>query len=197
MRVLSLVAGLLIIASSPLGAATLPSSGKINFEVMRKGKDIGDHSFRFSGSPSAFSVTVATDIAVKVPLIRTTVYSFKHSSVETWKGNQLKGLSSQTNDDGTPHKLSTGASSLLPASLWNEDIVRKTKLVNTIDGKTMSVRVTDMGSETVPLKRGKITAHHYRLSGGLQRDLWFDPDGNLAHVSFKADDGSTITYVRK
>ncbi len=35
-------------------AATLPSSGKLSFEVMRKGKDIGDHSYRFSGSPSAF-----------------------------------------------------------------------------------------------------------------------------------------------
>lgn len=197
MRVFSLVAGLLIAATAPLSAATLPSSGKLAFEVMRKGKDIGDHSYRFSGSPGAFSVTVATDVAVKVPLIRTTLYSFKHSSVETWKGDQLKGLNSQTNDDGTPHKLNIGATKLLPASLWNEDIVRSSKLVNTVDGKTMSVRVTDMGSETVPLKRGKITAHHYRLSGGLQRDLWFDPDGNLAHVSFTADDGSTVTYVRK
>lgn len=197
MRVLSFVAAMLITVAAPLGAATLPSSGKLTFEVMRKGKDIGDHSYRFSGSPGAFSVTVATDIAVKIPLIRTTVYSFKHSSVETWKGDKLKGLSSKTNDDGTPHKVNIGATSLQPASLWNEDIVRSSKLVNTVDGKTMSVRVTDMGSETVKLKRGKIAAHHYRLSGGLKRDLWFDGDGNLAHVSFTADDGSTVTYVRK
>jgi len=61
----------------------------------------------------------------------------------------------------------------------------------------MTIRVADLGMENVPVKGGQVTAHHYRLSGGLDRDLWYDGQGNLARVAFKADDGSTVTYIRK
>jgi len=197
MRNLGLAVGLALALAAPAHALSLPKDGTLSFDVIRKGIDIGDHSYRFSGSKNAFSVQVATDIAVKIPLIRTNVYSFNHNSTEQWRAGNLQSLSSKTNDDGTPHQLSTPAKGALPASLWNDDIVRSNKLMNTIDGKIMSVRVVDLGQERVQTKRGKVNAHHYRLSGGLARDLWYDGDGNLARVAFKADDGSTVTYIRK
>jgi len=197
MRILGLAVGLALALAAPAHALSLPSDGTLKFDVIRKGKDIGDHSYRFSGSKNAFSVNVATDISVKVPLIRINAYSFKHDSVEQWESGSLKALSSETNDDGTPHQLRTQAKDALPASLWNDDIVHSSKLMNTIDGKIMSVRVVDLGLESVGTKQGKVNAHHYRLSGDLARDLWYDGDGNLARVAFKADDGSTVTYIRK
>lgn len=197
MRILGIAVGLALALTAPANALSLPSGGTLAFDVVRKGKDIGDHSYKFSGSKSSFSVKVTTDIAVKVPLIRTTVYSFNHKSTEQWKAGKFQKISSTTNDDGTPNQLSTIAKGALPASLWNDDIVRSAKLMNTIDGNIMSVRVADLGVESVATKRGQVNAHHYRLSGGLARDLWFDTDGNLARVAFKADDGSTVTYVRK
>ena len=69
--------------------------------------------------------------------------------------------------------------------------------LGTIDGSIMSVRVSDMGTEQVTTRRGPVATHHYRLSGDLNRDLWYDAQGNLAHVSFTAEDGTTVTYVRK
>jgi len=197
MRILTLITGLAIVFAAPLNAASIPSSGQLSFDVVRKGKDIGDHSYNFSGSPGSFSVTVATDVVVRVPLIRIAAYRFEHSSVETWQGGELQALVSTTNDDGTPHALNTANKGALPASLWNDDIVRTGQLMNTIDGTIMSVRVADLGSENVPVNGGNLNAHHYRISGGLERDLWYDENGNLARVAFKAEDGSTVTYVRK
>jgi hypothetical protein len=197
MQKLGLAIGLALALAVPANALSLPKSGTLKFDVIRKGKDIGDHSYRFSGSKQAFSVTVATDIAVKLPLIHTIVYSFKHDSTEQWRGGKFQKLSSTTNDDGTPAKLSTAAKGALPASLWNDDIVLSGKLMNTIDGKIMSIHVVDLGMESVDTKSGKVKAHHYHISGDLARDLWYDAQGNLAHVAFKADDGSTVTYVRK
>ncbi|MEB8385620.1 DUF6134 family protein [Rhodobacteraceae bacterium KMM 6894] len=197
MRLFGMFLGIAVALAAPVNALSIPSNGKLTFDVIRKGKDIGDHSYSFSGSSGTFTVTVATDVEVKVPLIRTTVYSFKHASVETWKGGKLQQLSSNTNDDGTPHELKTKAKGVLPASLWNDDIVRSGKLMNTVDGKIMNVRVADLGPETVTTKRGAVPAHHYQMSGDLARDLWYDASGNLAQVSFKADDGSTVTYIRK
>ena len=197
MRIVTFIAAMGLALASQVNAASIPSSGRLDFDVIRKGKDIGDHSYKFSGSANALSVRVSTDIVVKVPLIRVTAYSFKHSSVEKWSGGKLVKISSKTNDDGTPHQLNTGGNGMLPASLWNADALRNGKLLNTVDGSIMSVRVSDLGAETVPVKGGNVTAHHYRLSQGLDRDLWYDGDGNLARVTFKADDGSTVTYVRK
>jgi len=197
MRILTLITGLAIAFAAPLNAASIPASGQLNFDVVRKGKDIGDHSYRFSGSPGSFSVTVSTDVIVRVPLIRIAAYRFEHSSVETWRGGELQTLVSTTNDDGTPHELNTGNQGPLPASLWNDDIVRSGQLMNTIDGTIMSVRVADLGSENVPVNGGNLNTHHYRISGGLERDLWYDENGNLARVAFKAEDGSTVTYIRK
>ncbi|EEX08508.1 conserved hypothetical protein [Ruegeria lacuscaerulensis ITI-1157] len=192
---LSLIAALALTA--PAHALTLPSGGKLSFDVVRKGKDIGDHVYRFQGNESDFTVKVVTDISVKVPLIRATVYSFNHDSTEVWKGGKLQHLTSKTDDDGTPHQLDTGATGVLPASLWNEDTVRSKKLLNTIDGKIMKVRVADLGEDRVETRSGVVAGHHYKISGGLERDLWYDASGNLARVSFKAEDGSTVTYVRK
>jgi hypothetical protein len=197
MRLFGMALGVAVALAAPVNALSIPSNGKLSFDVVRKGKDIGDHSYSFSGKSAAFTVKVATDIIVKVPLIRTTAYSFKHKSVESWKGGKLQQLSSSTNDDGEPHQLKTASKGTLPASLWNDDIVRSGKLMNTIDGKIMKVRVADLGSETVKTKQGNVSAHHYRLSGGLARDVWYDGNGNLAQVMFKADDGSTVMYVRK
>lgn len=197
MRLFGLAVGLAVALAAPVNALSIPSNGSLNFDVVRKGKDIGDHTYRFFGGTGAFTVEITTDIAVKVPLIRTTAYSFKHSSLEQWNGGKLQQISSNTNDDGEPHQLKTAGKGALPASLWNDDIVRSGKLINTIDGKIMKVRVADLGNETVKTKRGAVAAHHYRMSGDLARDLWYDADGNLAQVAFKADDGSTVMYIRK
>lgn len=197
MRILSLAAGLTLALATSVNAASIPAGGQLEFDVVRKGKDIGDHSYRFSGAGDALTVNVETEIAVKVPIIRTTAYSFQHKSVESWANGTLRSVRSATNDDGTPHQLSTDGKGTLPASLWNDDILRANSLLNTIDGSIMNIRVSDLGAEQVVTRSGAIPAHHYRLSGDLSRDLWYDAQGNLAHVSFTAEDGSKVTYVRK
>jgi len=197
MRIITFIMAMGLALASSVNAASIPSSGRLDFDVMRKGKDIGDQSYKFTGTTKALTVRVITDIVVKIPLVQITAYSFTHDSTEKWASGKLIKVSSKTDDDGTPHQLSTSGNGALPASLWNIDAMRSGKLLNTIDGTLMPVHVADLGSETVTVKGGKIAAHHYRMSKGLSRDLWFDTDGNLARVEFKADDGSTITYVRK
>jgi hypothetical protein len=120
-------------------------------------------------------------------------------------------LRSKTNDNGTYHQLavavvgdhlqvgadgttSDAPQAILPASLWNEGIVAQTTLLNTLDGRQMRVNVRDAGEEAVRAKGVKTPAHHYRMSGGLNRELWFDSSNTLVRVAFAADDGSHIVY---
>ena len=137
MRLSILIMGFAACVASPLTAASLPQSGSLKFDVIRKGKDIGDHSYKFTGSENSYSVRVSTNVVVKIPLINLTAYSFQHDSIETWKNGKLQKIKSATNDDGTSHKVNLGASSILPASLWNDDIVKSKALLNTVNGKKM------------------------------------------------------------
>lgn len=199
-RILSVFSALTLLALAPAAmaapSASVPASGKLAFDVMRKGKDIGDYVVSFSGSGNDVTAKIATNISVKVPVIGVSAYRFTQSSTETWRGGKLAGLVSKTDDNGTPHDITVDASPLVPASLWNADIVHASKVLNTIDGSTDTINVSNLGQESIAAGSGTVKATHYALRGGLNRDLWYDGT-QLVHVRLTADDGSQVDYVRK
>lgn len=186
------------LAGGPVMAAavdSIPPGGVITFDVMRNGKDIGDQVIRFDRTGDTVQVSVETDVKVKVPVIGVSAYVFRQSSQETWQGNKLTALKSKTDNNGKDAAITLGASPLVPASLWNAEIVKATQILNTIDGTTMAVAVQNLGPDTVQTGHGAVPATHYRLTGGLERDLWFDAGHRLVHVALTADDGSRVDYV--
>ncbi len=194
---LAALAAMALLAGTGMAApmAGVPQSGRLTFDVIRKGKDIGDYSLRFTPNGDGLNVDIRTDVAVKVPVIGVAAYRFEQTSAESWRGGRLQSLSSTTNDNGTPHQIHVGPSALVPASLWNAEIVKRREVLNTIDSSTDSVSVREIGPESVATGQGTVRATHYVMSGGLNRELWFDGNGQLVHVRFAADDGSTIDYV--
>ncbi len=196
MRCLTFAFGALLLAGSA-DAVTVPSSGVLAFDVMRKGTDIGDHRYVFREEGDALSVQVETDVPVKLPLIGVTVFRFEHDSQEIWRDGKLSALKSKTNDDGEAHQVDLARAEGFPASLWNDAILEQTMLLNTVDGRSMATSVVNLGPETVRTGGKEVPAHHYRLSGGLERDLWYDASGMLVKVAFTADDGSHIEYTLK
>ncbi|MGD9671722.1 MAG: DUF6134 family protein [Hyphomicrobiaceae bacterium] len=200
------IAGMAVQAvPTPAAAAT----NKLVYAVLRDGSPVGRHSLTFTRNGTTTDVDISTRVAVKMAFI--TVYRFEHDGHETWRGNNLVAMRSQTNDDGTHHRVEvssqgdhlqvaadgnrgTAPASILPASLWEPGVVRQSELLNTLDGKRMRVAVKDMGQEAVKIEGQRTAAHHYKMSGGLDRDLWFGPDNTLVRMQFAAKDGSTIVY---
>ncbi|WP_374421767.1 DUF6134 family protein [Paracoccus sp. (in: a-proteobacteria)] len=173
---------------------SVPASGRLTFDVIRKGKDIGDYTVTFRGKGGDLDVDLRTDVKVKVPVIGVSAYTFRQQSTETWRGGKLAALSSKTDDNGTPHSISVGATPLIPASLWSADLLAVRQVLNTINGGTDTISVRKLGTESVATGSGSVKAAHYAVSGGLNRELWY-ADGKLVHVRFKADDGSVIDYA--
>ncbi|MFC3529332.1 DUF6134 family protein [Paracoccus mangrovi] len=173
---------------------SVPASGRLTFDVIRKGKDIGDYTVTFRGKGGDLDVDLRTDVKVKVPVIGVSAYTFRQQSTETWRGGKLAALSSKTDDNGTPHSISVGATPLIPASLWSADLLAARQVLNTINGGTDTISVRKLGTESVATGSGSVKAAHYAVSGGLNRELWY-ADGKLVHVRFKADDGSVIDYA--
>ena len=54
-----------------------------------------------------------------------------------------------------------------------------------------------MGKETVKTETATVEADHYRLSGELDRDLWYDTAGRLVKVQYQTADGDTFEFIRR
>jgi hypothetical protein len=197
-----------VIPATAQGFAAVKRS-HLEFIVVRNDEAVGSHVIDFARDGDTTSVKISTNVVVKVAFIP--VYRFEHAGIETWKGSQLIALRSRTNDDGTPHQVAvasegdhlrvaadgsqaTAAAAILPASLWNASIVAQSTLLNTLDGSQMRVAVEDRGDEVVPANGTRVRARHYAISGGLNRDVWFDATNTLVRVQFAAKDGSNIVY---
>ncbi|MEX0839964.1 MAG: DUF6134 family protein [Parvibaculum sp.] len=200
----------LVLAWLSAAQATVPQGGELNFTVLRKGDEIGTHRLEFEQAGDELKVEIETDVAVK--MLGIAVYRFEHEGHEVWRDGRLVSLNSKTNDDGTAHHLSVSRDAetlvvdgdgrqgpedgaIIPASLWNEDLVKQSALLNTLDGSKMPVTVTTVGPETVEVDGKNLTATHYSVKGQLNRELWYDESGVLVQVKFDGADGSEISYV--
>ncbi len=190
----------------------VPDTNILSFTVFRDGSEIGTHTIRFSGDESTMSVEIATNVRVALPLVDITLYRFTHEGHETWRDGKLVSLTSSTDDDGTAKAVTVqrdgdrlnvngsagtheSPATIVPASLWNPSLQSSSILLNTLDGTEMAVTVSSLGMESIDAHDEKISAQHFRVSGDLERDLWYTPDGVLAGIRFLGDDGSEITYI--
>jgi len=191
----------------------LAASKTLDFTVLRDGSSIGTQSYTIDTNGTDTQVKVSTDIRVKVLFV--TLYKFIHESKEVWSNGHLVSLKSTTDDDGTPKSLKATAkngkimlnstinkqnrrqfasAAAIPASLWNPAIVNQATIINTIDGKIMEIKVDDLGIEQVDAKGTKVSARHYKITGELTRDVWYNSQGDLVHVTFPDKSSSKIVY---
>ena len=191
-------------------ALAAPAQTHLDFTVLKDGSPIGHHQIDLTRTNDGETVAIRTNILVTVAYVP--VYRFEHTGSEVWMNGRLVSLRSQTNDDGDKHVLAVAAKDdhieidgdgahsqasggEIPASLWNRDLVKQTVLLNTLTGKQMAVAVADLGDETIRSHGADTRAHHYKVTGEIQRELWYDPAGTLVQVKFKAKDDSDILYT--
>ncbi len=199
---------ILALGFASTGLHAEPQTQRMSFAIMRNGVQIGQHDINLSTEGATTTVDFRTQIEVKVMFIN--AYSFSYVGRETWTDNSFASFRSQTNDNGTMLAVNASASSdkvsivadgkridapkvTIPASFWNLDFVGRTEFFNTETGQPIKINITDMGNEQISTRMGQKLAHHYRLRGGLDRDLWFDQNGAPLRYQLRGSDNSVIT----
>ena len=190
------------------GLRAEPQVQRLSFAIMRNGQQIGQHEMEIARDGSATTVDFRTQIEVKVMFIK--AYSFSYAGREIWNGDSFFSFESRTNDNGKPHAVTAAASAdktaitadgktieatgnVIPASFWNLAILTRTAFFHTETGLPLKIAVADLGNEQIATRMGPRLAHHYRLTGGLERDLWFDQTGTPLRYQLKGSDNSLIT----
>jgi hypothetical protein len=152
---------------------------------------------------------IGTQIQVKI--VGITVYRFEQRETERWLDGKLVELNAVTNDNGTINRVSAARNgdklavnadgkvteidaAIVPASLWNAQLVKKTIALNSTDGSIMPISVIDYGKEQLVLQGRPMTAHHYAIKTNLPHDVWYDEEQRLLKVELRGSDGSKIQY---
>lgn len=182
------------------------------FDVLRDGDKIGEHRLLFEHEQDTLKVSVETDMAVKFAFL--TLFRYEHKRIERWRDGELESLAGMTNDDGQEYEISivrkeghysrtvNGSEEEISGpvavdSLWSKERVTGGKIFSTADDKVYRVRSDTMGTETIEARGGETQAEHIKLSGELDRDLWYDPAGELLRIRYESDAGETFEFVRR
>lgn len=209
MRWLAAVAALIVLGLA--GPARSEPPARLAFEVWREGSPMGRHTLDFTRQGERLEVAIAIDLSVGLGPI--TLYRYRHRSQEVWQSGRLVGLATETNDDGdavtvsarsTPDGLTVeagGAARTLPAltvptSYWHRAVLDRAEMLDSQDGRTRRLTITPLGREDIEVAGRATAADRFRISGDLEMDLWYLPNGDWAGLEFTAK-GSKITYRRQ
>jgi hypothetical protein len=182
---------------------------RIEFALSRNGTPVGSHVIRFEDGVQGLNVNSVFDI--KINFLFFTAYRYRYESDSLWNRDKLIRLRAVTNDDGAkttveaawrgdrfvirgPEGEAAVGHGLYPTDHWNPGVLATSRVLNTITGRVNDVRIVPQGTEFIVAEDRTIAATHYRYTGDLENEVWYDDRGRWVKMRFKAKDGSTIDY---
>jgi hypothetical protein len=193
-------------------ALPVPAGNRLGFDIIRNGSKLGTHVLTFEPAGNGLTVRVAVQLAYTIAGV--TLYRYIHRATETWEADQVVGISSETNDDGTHYQVSgrregnglvvqgsmapcyVAPAAALPATHWNRRELDG-PWINTQDGRLMRPKVARQGIETIPTAgAGPLRAQHYALSGDVHLDMFYNDRLGWVGLSF-VKRGAAVRYERQ
>ena len=199
------------LAASASGAWA-DDAGVFTFTVSRNGDPIGEHRVAFRHEGTRIEIDAATELKVTFAMIP--VFRFSHQRREVWQDGRPVLIAARTDSDG--HKLditvrpnghgyirtvNDRVDRLDPSTkilaFWIRDTVTPdpARFVSVVEDETLEVAFSYLGQETMTIAGQRVEVDHYRMLGDEERDIWYDPDGQVARVMFLRD-GAEIEYLR-
>ena len=210
----SLIAVLLL---SPLVAgAAMPGSGsglnqqEWNFRVLLDGKEIGYHNYSLVDEDGVQRLSAEAEFAVRFLFI--TAYRYEHVNHETWQGDCLKQIESETDangrqfsvrgamtDEGLAIERIDGVSEVPGCvktfAYWNPEILREARLLNSQTGEVLDIEVEAMPPETLNVRGQDTKAMKYRLlARNIELEIWYSENDEWLALESTVKGGRKLRY---
>jgi hypothetical protein len=205
-RISGAIACLAIAAACPAHADPRRT---LTFAVTRNDSQIGTDTITLGQNGPQRTIESVTHVSVGMAFI--TLYKFDQTETEQWANGRLMALNVVTDDNGTVHRIvadirgdklvvdSDGlvkeiASTVIPASLWDPQLLQQAAALDPESGSVVPVSVVDCGEDSVVISGRSERAHHFVIRTNHASDVWYDDNHSLVKVELKGSDGSTIRY---
>lgn len=181
-----------------------------DFKVFLDDDEIGAQRFVVSAEGMRTQIEVEAQFDVKYFFI--TFYSYRHTNSETWKGECLKEIRAETNDNGESFFVegtSQGAQLRLQThnggknlegcvktfAYWNPGWFQSNRLLNSQTGELQPVEVQTVGEEKIVVRGATIpTKHHRIMSDKFTIDLWYTMNDEWVGLQSTTKEGKKLRY---
>jgi hypothetical protein len=181
----------------PAHAQTAVKEELREFEILVKDKPAGKSTLRISDLDDG-TTRVVSAVHVKLDYL-VFVYRYDFSGQETWRGGRLISSENRATDDGKRFDASARFEASgyrveangrgrgepvidMTTDYWrapemNEN--RRLALMNADRGTIQMARVERLAPEQLMLGSQQVNCSHYRFSGDVQAELWFDGQNRI------------------
>ncbi len=189
-----------------IGVGLLANAGTVraavvetrHFSLLIDGKDSGEvHMTITKQDDGTQTMQCDTKISVRFLLVR---YTYTYQGFEAWKDGKLQRFNSKSDDNGKAADVTAVAgkdgldvrvnrvakvsrSDVWLSSYWFQP---DSKLINTTipildadTGKDLDGKLEFVGTETRTIAKQTVKVNHFKLSGKVNVDLWYDGSSRL------------------
>jgi hypothetical protein len=150
-----------------------------------------------------------TNVEVRVAFIK---YRYSYTGREVWKDGRLQQFSSQCNDDGKQFQVTgvtesqglrfrvNGQERTMPADSWLSSywhLPEKSRhgalaIVDADNGRPLQGRLQHIATVQMTVAGQPQHVNHYRLTGSVQVELWYDGNERLVRQEWVEDGHRTL-----
>ena len=183
---------------------------RIEFDIYRNNKHIGEHIFSFTKSNEQISIESEINFIIKK--LGIVLYKYHVKGKEVYKDGKLIKFNSKTDQngkekyvnlkiegdefiiDGSSYKGKTSTNYLL-GTWWNHSIVEAEAQISAVSGRIIKQKVTFIGKEIIKIGNKNYKTLHFNFSSTdkklkkdkkLNTDIWYEEKTlNWVKASFK------------
>lgn len=180
------------------------------FKVYLDNTEIGYHHFRINQSNGIRDIVTEAEFNVRFLFFN--AYRYKHLNNESWRGNCLASITSQTDDNGRSYRVTGNADEtgfivdagigaqqlpncVMSFAYWDPAILKAKRLLNAQTGEYIDIEVTALGKQTLILPDQTLTADCYRLQAETMTILlWYSQEKEWLALQSTTDSGRSLRY---
>jgi hypothetical protein len=173
--------------------------------------EVGRHVITFACDGE--DLIVETEIEGEVKVLMVPLFKRDGTYREVWRGDRLVAFDSRIVDNGEVYEVMARAEgdhtmidgrrgrieappTIVSNHPWNHEVIERTLLFDTQRGRLQKVQITPAGADTINVAGRALEAQKYRITGDLERELWYDDAGNWLQSRLEHD-GAKITLTRQ
>jgi hypothetical protein len=210
-KALGLVLAVLLAVGAGGSAVRAADLETRDFVVRVDGKPAGEYHLTLHRQEDGLTqVSGDTDVDIRILLIR---YTYHYRGREVWKNGRLQSFASTCNDNGKHYEVSAVAEEAglrvrvngqermarpetwltsywtLPDAKVREGVV---PLLDADNGRELDCRIQHVGTMQMPIAGQVQNVNHYRLTGKVQVDLWYDGADRLVRQEWMEEGHRTL-----
>lgn len=183
-----------------------------HFRVFLDEKLIGSHEFTLEQRGDLTEIHSEASFEYKLLFVK--LYEYQHQNLETWQGDCLLNIESETDANGKAFAVSgqreaeyfqisarAGESRLPPCVMsfayWNPDFLEQQQLLNSQTGDYVAIDVKPPEYEKFQYAGQAIEARRYELEAGeMKLALWYSEQDDWLALETEAAGGRVLRYER-